>query len=504
MKKNRFYLHYSMVIFLFLASCRGTQPEVTETRKYVASTQVVHPDWTESAVIYEANIRQHTAEGTFKAFTEDLPRIKDMGVDIIWLMPVFPIGELNRKASQSVLVEEIEDISERSRILGSYYSIRDYITVNPEFGTLHDFRELITEIHSLNMYVILDIAVNHTAWDHKWITEHPDYYTRIDSDSLPWNPQWMAEHPAYYERIRNLGMTYPVDPNETDWWDVADLNFNNRRLRNELKEVFKYWVSELDVDGYRCDVAGWVPCDFWDEIRAALDSIKPVFMLAEDESNYCLMEKAFDMNYGWELHHVMNSIAREENTVNALQDYYNRMDSIFNPAIFRMNFITNHDENSWNGTEFERFGEAVEVFAMLMFTLPGMPLLYTGQEIGMNKRLKFFEKDTAESGDGKWEQFYTSMIEMKKEHNVFWNGEAGSSFRIIPVADSTGVFAFERSNDDETFVILANLGPEKVEVMLDESFADRQFFDIFSEDEVIFSKSVKLKGYEYKVLSEDF
>jgi len=227
-------------------------------------------------------------------------------------------------------------------------------------------------------------------------------------------------------------------------------------------------------------------------------------MLAEDESNYCLMEKAFDMNYAWELHHIMNNIARNENTVNDLRDYYSRMDSLFDPNIFRMNFITNHDENSWNGSEFERLGEAVEVFAMLTFTLPGMPLLYTGQEIGMNKRLEFFEKDKVEWENNRWERFYTNMIEMKKEHSVFWNGAAGSSFKMLPVPDSVNVVAFERSNDDETFVILANLGSEKTEMKMDKSFANRQFFDLFSEDEVIFSKSMKLKGYEYKILMEDF
>ncbi len=250
----------------------------TGTREIKERPVVNHLEWTRDAVIYEVNIRQYSPEGTFGAFQEDLPRLKELGIDILWLMPVFPIGELNRKATQTVLTEEVEDSLERAKYLGSYYSTRDYLSVNPEFGTLQDFKSLVDEIHKLGMYVILDIAVNHTAWDHEWVENHPEYYTRIEPGSKPWNKEWINQHPEYFKRLEKLNMTYPIHHAETDWWDVADLNFDNKELRNEFKRIFKYWISEFDIDGYRCDAAAWVPADFWDEIRASLDSIRPVFM----------------------------------------------------------------------------------------------------------------------------------------------------------------------------------------------------------------------------------
>ncbi|MGD2035788.1 MAG: alpha-amylase family glycosyl hydrolase, partial [Bacteroidales bacterium] len=279
-KQIKFFIFLSVL----LISCGQINRQVRET-EYAVPTTVEHAEWAKDAVIYEVNIRQYSEEGTFNAFAEHLPRLKELGVDILWLMPVFPIGELNRKASQTVLVDELEDPEEKGRYLGSYYATSDYLSVNPEFGTPDDFGVLVDKIHELGMYVILDIAANHTAWDHPWVKTHPEYYTRIDTDSLPWNKEWMREHPEFYSRLKKLGMTYPFNPDETDWWDTAELNYDNEDMRDEMKKVFRYWVAEYDVDGYRCDVAGGVPCDFWNEVRAGLDSIKPVFMLAEDEAH---------------------------------------------------------------------------------------------------------------------------------------------------------------------------------------------------------------------------
>ena len=500
---NRYILFKGIILLALIISCTGPKTKDTQKRTYVVNSEVVHPEWTKKAVIYEVNLRQYTHEGTFDAFAEHLPQLKEMGVDILWLMPVFPVGELNRKVSQTTLIEEIKDPEERKKYLGSYYSTRDYYSVNPEFGTMEDFQDLVTKIHELGMHIILDIAVNHTAWDNEWVTTHPEYYTQVDVDSIPWKSAWMEEHPEYYERIRNLGMTYPIDPNETDWWDVADLNYNSPALRNEMKNVFRYWVSTTDVDGYRCDVAGWVPCDFWNDVRATLDSIKPVFMLAEDEANRCLVEKAFDMYYGWELHHIMNEIVKGNKTVGDLKDYFNRVDSIYDPDIYRMNFITNHDENSWNGTEFERMGEAVKANAMLTFTLPGMPLIYSGQEIGWDKRLLFFEKDEIIWTQSPWESFYADLIRLKKDNPVFWNGAWGGLFVMLPVSGSDNVFAFERSNDEETFVIVANLGREGVDIQIDTLISDKNFTDIYSGENVTLEDKFTVGAFEYKVLKED-
>ncbi len=460
MNKISSNLYKYIFLLSLIAACSVPRSKMPEEKQYVVHSEVVHPDWTENAVIYEVNIRQYTKEGTFSEFIDHIPRLKDLGIDILWIMPINPVGEKNRKGS-----------------LGSYYSVKDYFDINPEFGTLDDFKDLVKEAHAFNMYVIIDWVANHTAWDNTWVIEHPDWYK---TDSLG-----------------NL-----VSP--FDWTDVVQLNYNNLELRKEMLNALKYWVKATNIDGYRCDVAGMVPCDFWNEIRVALDTIKPVFMLAEDEANLCLVEKAFDMNYAWELHHIMNEIAGSNKTVVDLQDYFIRMDSIYDPNIYRMNFITNHDENSWNGTEFERMGDAVKVYAMLTFTLPGMPLLYTGQEIGLNKRLQFFEKDEVQWIESPWEQFYATLIELKKENEVFWNGSAGGSFDIILANEPDNVFIFERSNDDETFIVIANLSSNKVEFRLDKRFSGREFFDIDTEEEYKLTKPLNIEGYEYKILQENF
>jgi glycosidase len=459
MKKILFGILISVTLCI-LAGCTGTGTPKITAKKYAVTSKVEHPEWTESATIYEVNIRQYTPEGTFKAFIEHLPRLDNLGVDILWLMPVQPIGEKYRKGS-----------------LGSYYSICDYLTVNPEFGTLDDLKELVDEAHRLGMYVIIDWVANHTSWDNKLIKEHRDWYKK---DSLG-----------------NLVSPY-------DWTDVIQLDYGNTGLRKYMIDAMRFWVDEADVDGFRCDVAGLVPCDFWNEARKALYEIKPVFMLAEDEKNLCLLENAFDMNYSWDLYHLMNDIAEGTKTVKNLKDYFHDQDSIYDPAIYRMNFITNHDENSWNGTEFKRLGNAVEVFAMLTFTLPGMPLIYSGQEIGMNKPLWFFDKDTIQWVENEWENKYKSFIELKTEQSVLWNGAAGGSFNIIKIKKAPSVFAFIRENDNETMLVLANLSDKKAEFKLNKDLADLDFIDAFSTDEIDVTKPIKLRAYQYMVLLEDF
>lgn len=503
MRSTRFILRALVVLLgIVIVSCQSAKKDeqIVAAKLYPVDTQVKHLEWTKDAVIYEVNIRQHTQEGTFKAFEEHIPRMKEMGIDILWLMPVFPIGELNRKAAQTVLADEIEDPLEREKYLGSYYAIKDYMTVNPEFGTEEDFRALVQTAHNAGMYVILDIAVNHTAWDHAWVTEKPDYYTRIPADSTPWNSTWMAEHPEYYKWLREIGMTYPIEGGETDWWDTADLNYKNSEMRKEMLEAMKYWVAEFDIDGYRCDVAGKVPCDFWNDVRVELDNIKPMFMLAEDEAEHCLLEKAFDMNYAWELHHIMNKVAQGEKDKTALEEYYHRMDSLMDPDIYRMNFITNHDENSWNGTIEERMGDAAEVFAMLSFTLPGMPLLYSGQEMGLSKRLLFFERDPMVWKDSPWTEIYTDFITLRTDNPAFWSGNFGGSMNVLELPDVKNIFAFERIKDDSRFIMLANLGETAESFSLPESMQEFGAADVFAYEMVDLSKEISLGAWQYKVL----
>ena len=353
---------FILLIFLFLIANNFSSAQNIKSVK--------HPDWSYNLSIYEVNTRQYTPEGTFEAFDTHIKELKDMGVGIVWFMPINPIGEKNRKGT-----------------LGSYYSVKDYKGVNPEFGTLQDFKETVNQIHSMGMYVIIDWVANHTAWDNVWVKEHPDFYTK---DSL--------------------GNFVPPVP---DWHDVIDLNYDNKELWQYMIDAMKYWVEECDIDGFRCDVAGMVPLDFWKTAHAELDKIKNVFMLAEAEGPE--LHEAFDMTYSWELLHLMNNVAQGKKDVQSIRDYFQKEKNQYPPDAYRMRFTTNHDENTWNGTEFERMGEAAETFDVFTCVIPGMPLLYSGQEAGLNKRLDFFEKDTIEWKDSKYKFLYTTSISRKRK-----------------------------------------------------------------------------------------
>lgn len=450
--KNVLYVLLAVVFF----ACTSQSTEQAEATKTTVQRTVETVEWAEDAIIYEVNIRQFTPEGTFTAFKPHIARLKDLGVDILWIMPIHPIGEKNRKGT-----------------LGSYYSVKNYKGVNPDFGTLDDFKTLVEEAHLNGMYVIIDWVANHTAWDHDWINENPDWYAK---DSLG-------------------NMYYPAD-----WTDVCQLNYDNEELHEGMIDALEYWVEEADIDGYRCDVAGMVPTKFWNKARIALDEIKPVFMLAEDEHTYDLMNSAFDMNYAWHMHHIMNQIAKGEESVKELVHYYERYDTIFPKSVYRMNFITNHDENSWNGTVFERLGDGVKTFAVMSYTIPGMPLIYTGQEAGNSKRLEFFEKDEVDWSNEEYVPFYKSLAELKKENEVFWNGASGGDMEILELSD-TNVFAFKRVNADDEAVVLLNLSGDEKSIVLPEGMAGA-YKDFFTEETFILNagEKISLAPWDYKVL----
>lgn len=444
-----------VILILFIVACTGPKKEV-QVKKEPPQSSVVHPEWSRYATIYEVNIRQFTPEGTFEAFLEHIPRLKKMGVDILWLMPINPVGEKNRKGS-----------------LGSYYSVRDYKGINPEFGNLDDFKKLVDQAHGEGMKVIIDWVANHTSWDHDWITGHPDWYTK---DSLG-------------------QMVSPYD-----WSDVADLNFDNADLRTAMIDALKYWVLETDIDGYRCDVAGMVPVEFWESARTELDKIKPVFMLAEAEEPGH-HSRAFDMSYAWDLHHIMNSIAKGEKNANALVKYFSQHDTLYPADAYRMLFTSNHDENSWNGTEFERMGEASICMAVLSATLPGMPLVYSGQESAFNKRLRFFEKDTIDWSDYRLEPFYTKLFALKHAYQPLWNGAWGGKIEIVPSSADSLVFAFIREKEGDRVFVLANLTGKVQEPELKGTSFTGKYKEWFTHEEAAFEKgaAVRLKPWEYKV-----
>ena len=448
--RQSIYKYIILVLFIFLTGCLCYAQKIRT---------VEHPAWSYDVSIYEVNTRQYTPEGTFKAFDEHIKDLKDLGVGIVWFMPINPIGVKNRKGS-----------------LGSYYSVRDYKAVNPEFGTLDDFKETVREIHSMGMYVIIDWVANHTAWDNVWVEEHPDFYTK---DSL--------------------GNFVPPVP---DWQDVIDLNYDNKELRRYMIDAMKYWVQECDIDGFRCDVAGMVPLDFWKEARAELNKIKHVFMLAEAEGPE--FHEAFDMTYSWELLHLMNDIAKGKKDVQSLRDYFIKERRQYPPDAYRMRFTTNHDENTWNGTVFERLGDAAETFGAFTFVIKGMPLVYSGQEAGLDKRLKFFDKDTIQWRESKYRFLYTVLLHEKTKNKALWNGKKGAE--MVPVKSSAGeVFAFVREKDNDKVYAIFNLSDKKVRTQLESDKINGEYINPFTGKSFkIKSKEwLELKPWDYRILVHD-
>lgn len=384
-----------------------------------AAASVAPPAWSRDAAIYEVNVRQYTPEGTFAALLPHLPRLDSLGVDILWLMPVQPIGEQNRKGP-----------------LGSYYSIRDYTAVNPAHGTPADFRRLTDSAHALGLRVILDWVANHTAFDHAWTTEHPDWYTRRADGSI--------SHP--------LG----EDGKETDWTDVAELNYDDAEMRRAMLGEMRWWIDSMGVDGFRADVAWGVPADFWASVRQEMTAAKPdVFLLAEAEGPQ--YHASFHMTYGWSLHHLLNDVAKGEAPTDSLAAWVARDDSLYPADAYRMHFTSNHDENSWQGTEFERMGaNHLPAFVVAATVERSMPLLYTGQEASFNRRLKFFERDPVDWSGPSLADFYGTIFELKRTQRALHNGAAGGDQRPLAHDGGDRVYAFTRTEGDNTVVVAVN------------------------------------------------
>ncbi len=422
--------------------------------------QIKTPDWAYNKSIYEVNLRQFTKEGTFASFRQHLQRLKELGVGILWLMPIHPIGELNRKGT-----------------LGSYYSVKDYTAVNPEFGTIEEFKALVKEIHSLGMYVIIDWVANHTAWDHKWTKSNPEFYNKDkEGNFIP-----------------------PID----DWSDVIDLNYDNKQLWKEMIAALKFWVEECDIDGYRCDVAGMVPIQFWIEARDELDKIKPVFMLAEWDTPE--MHLAFDMTYDWNMHKLMNDVAKKKKNATDIVEHLIKDREKYPANAFRMQFTDNHDENSWNGTVFERLGDAAECFAVLTYLIPDMPLIYSGQEAGLDKRLSFFEKDTIEWKEHSFYKLYKSLCTLKKSNELLLCGDKGAELKFIPNNNQQNILSFVRVKENKKLLAIFNLSDTPSKVLMKDDTVTGVFSEFLSDDEIITNGVLELKlgGWSWKIyLSE--
>ena len=412
-------------------------------------------------VIYEANIRQYSESGKFQDFTKDIYKLKDLGVKIIWLMPIHPISKTNRKGT-----------------LGSYYSISDYEAVNPEFGNKDDLDELIKEAHKHGMLVILDWVANHTGWDHKWIKNKPDYYTKNENGEI----------------------TDPINPTTGEswgWTDVADLNFDNMEMQNEMIKAMEYWVKEYDIDGYRLDAAHSCPVSFWKKSIERLKKIKNVLMLAESDGYHTggfeLIE-LFDMSYNWSGHHVLNRIYKKENNSEDLKININRNLNDYSSKHVLMNFTSNHDENTWAGTVFDRYGDGAKTFAALTYFLPGIPLIYNGQEYGLNKRLEFFEKDFITKKQTDFYEFYSNLNSLKKENNLL-DIDSEIKFEIIET-NNKNLICYKRTKNNDSMYFVANLSEESQEINTEFS----ETLKSLNSDKMISLKKNSLDPWEYHFL----
>jgi len=446
---------------LLLAACADSPPPAAAVTSLAA-----HPEWARDAVIYEVNVRQFTPEGTFTAFAGHLARLDSLGVDILWLMPVQPIGVAGRKGP-----------------LGSYYAVSDYRKANPEFGTEAELRAVIDSAHALGMRVILDWVPNHTANDHTWITEHPDWYVR-NADGT-------------------ISVARDNEGNPTDWTDVSELDYTSDEMRRAMIADMTWWLTEMGIDGFRQDVAGGAPMDFWRQARTALAAAKPdVFMLAESEKP--LDHDAFDATYGWEFHHLLNAIAQGKEPVGRIDEYLAKQQRDYPANAFRMYFTSNHDENSWQGTEFERMGDDHKPAFVLAATLVNsFPLLYTGQEAGLNKRLRFFQKDTVSWADQSLAPFYRALFDLKARVPALWNGADGGAQVRLAGDGGDAVYAFTRTKGESGVVVAVNFGDAPVTLNYTGLGAPGRYTDAFTGASVELGATgtLALPAHGYAVLS---
>ena len=448
-----------MLSIALLAACGESTPTATPNphvpEPYVKLT---HPAWSKNATVYQLNTRQFSAEGTFRAAQKELPRIKALGADIVWLMPIHPIGEENRKGT-----------------LGSPYSVRDYYGVNPEFGTLDDLKAFVDAAHALDMYVILDWVANHTAWDNPLRTEHPDWYERDWNGDFRPTPWW-------------------------DWSDIIDLDYSKPEVREYMTEAMKYWVRDVGIDGYRCDVAGFVPVQFWNNVRKELDAIKPVFMLAEWESRD-LHAEAFDMTYAWSWYQAVHEIVNGHAALSKLFVYYSWRESSYPKDAYRLTGVSNHDANAWEATQFEAFGDALDAVIVLSVVGDGLPMIYNGQEAGNPKRLEFFEKDPIEWRPHPIGDLYRKLFALKHENTALWNGQWGATMIRVWNSRPDDVLSFVRENDEDKVFAVINFTAEPQTVTFSDSPFAGRYTDYFSGSAVdIDAKTtVDLEPWGYRV-----
>lgn len=430
-------------------SCKSTPEQAAVVEKEVASVPGIS-----DIVMYEVFVHNFSAEGTFNALTARLDELKDLGINTLWLMPIQPTGQLNKKGTY-----------------GSPYSISDYTAVNPNYGTKKDFQRLVDSVHAKGMYIIIDEVANHTSWDHAWVKEHPEWYMK---DS-----------------------TGKMIPPVADWTDVADLNFDNQELRQELIRTMKYWIDSFNIDGYRCDVAGMVPFDWWKECITELRKSRPIIMLAEGDDPK-LYECGFDMSYGWQMYQALKQVWAGKQLFAAIDTVLLKEKKNY-PYNYRpIRFIDNHDENSWDNIPAVKFKstDGAKAAFVVMATLPGVPLLYNGQEVGYDTQINLFEKYTINwSANSELRKFYKDILQLYHQSEIL---KSGSVQRIVAASDK--VLMFTRTLNDSTIVVMVNTANEPATVAMPEALMSRNYNDMLSNEEAHFSYDLSFKPYEFRIL----
>lgn len=442
-------LFLSAMLGLSLISCSALQNQKTMTT-----------DWKHTTNIYEVNVRQFSKEGTFKAVEKELPRLKRMGVETLWFMPITPIAQKNKKGT-----------------LGSQYAAQDYTSINPEFGTLEDFKSVVNEAHKMGFKVIIDWVANHTGWDHVWTKTHPDFYL--------------------------------MDPKTNDFQiasgmdDIIELNYQNPKMREAMIEAMKYWVRETDIDGFRCDLASWVEVDFWQQAKPEVETIKPLFWLGEyDELDNPDYATVFDASYSWKWMHLTKDFYQKKLPITDLTNLLSQYSAIGNKSM-RAWFTTNHDENTWNGTEYEKYGEMAKTLAVFSATWNGVPLMYNGQELPLlNKRLEFFEKDPIPwNGENKLENFYKKLFELKSKNPALRGGDDQATTQILKTSAPDQVLAYLRKNgNDEVLVILNLSDAQHLKVQILDETVKGKFKSIFSGLTTDFDAKPTIEMYKWEYI----
>lgn len=448
---------------LAACACNNGAPPPAPSTEPLQKTNMSHSfkplDWVKTTNVYEVNIRQYTPEGTFAAFAKELPRLKEMGVETLWLMPITPIAQKNKKGS-----------------MGSPYACSDYKAINSEFGTLEDFKALVKEAHTLGFKFIIDWVANHTGWDHRWTKEHPDYYLK---DSA----------------TQDFKIASGMD-------DIIELDYKNPALRKAMIEAMQYWVKECDIDGYRCDLASWVEVDFWQEARPQVDAVKPLFWLGEfDETDQPEYKPVFDCSYSWAWMHKTKDFYQKHLPLSVLDTLLHKYDTTVKNSM-NLWFTTNHDENSWNGTEYEKYGDMAKALAVFSITWNGVPLVYSGQELPNKKRLKFFEKDPIEwNGTYAMADFYKTLLGLKKRNPALRAGDQAVVTHLLQTDAPGQILAYLRKNSDNQVLVLLNMSKEKLRFELKDAVVSGQYKNVFggANNDFTNDRFFEMQPWEYLV-----